>query len=98
MSGPLAALGALAALQLMTPAKLRAQVVALYFFVVTIIGIIGGASIVALFTDYFFHDEAMVGASISLTAVLLGPVMTLLLWLGLKPFRQAARDAEAQSA
>jgi MFS family permease len=93
-SGPLAATGALAAIQLMTPPKLRAQVVALYFFVVTIIGIIGGASIVAFFTDNVFRSDAAIGSSIALTAAILGPIMSVLLFLSLKPFRQAVRASE----
>jgi len=94
-AGPLAALGAFAALQLVTPVKLRAQVVALYYFVVTIVSIVGGATIVALFTDYLFRAEAAIGYSISLTAILLGPLATLLLWISLKPFARMAQDADA---
>lgn len=93
-AGPCCAVGALAAVQLLAPGRLRAQVVALYFFVVTIISIMGGPSIVALFTDYVFRDEAAVGSSISLTAVILGPIMSLLIFISLKSYRQAVREIE----
>ena len=93
--GPIAALGAFAAIQLIAPARLRAQVVAIYYFVVTMISIMGGASIIAYFTDNVFHDPAAIGRSISLTALLLGPFCVLVLWLALAPYARAAREAPA---
>jgi len=95
MAGPIAAVGALAAVQLITPGKLRAQVVALYFFVVTVISIMGGPSIVALFTDYLFRSGAAVGYSISLTATVLGPLMSVLIFVSLKPFRRVVQETES---
>jgi MFS family permease len=93
-AGPCCAVGALAAVQIMTPGKLRAQVVALYFFVVTIISIMGGPSIVAFFTDHLFRSDAAIGSSIALTAAILGPIMSLLILASLRPFRQAVREGE----
>ena len=59
-----------AALQLMAPNRMRAQATALFFLFMNLFGITGGATLVALCTDYLFKNEAMVGYSMSLISVL----------------------------
>lgn len=76
-----------AALQLMAPNQMRAQVTALFFLSMTIIGITGGATLVALCTDYLFGQERWVGYSMSLISSLSGIAGAVLLGWGLKHYR-----------
>jgi MFS family permease len=75
-----------AALQLMAPNRMRAQVTALFFLSLNILGITGGTTLVALTTDFVFQDDTMVGYSMSIigaTGAILGGII--LAW-GLKHF------------
>ncbi len=75
-----------AALQIMAPNQMRAQVTSLFFLSMNILGITGGASLVALCTDYLFKNEIMVGYSMSLISSSAAIIGALLLGLGLKYF------------
>jgi len=77
------------AIQMITPNHLRAQVVAIYFFVATFFSIGIGPSIVAIFTDFLFQDESKLNLSISLTSLICLPVSILSLYLGLKPYKRS---------
>ncbi|MBX3707607.1 MAG: MFS transporter [Pseudomonadales bacterium] len=74
-------------LQLMTPNRLRGQVVALYLLIASLLGLGLGPTVVALATDFVFRDDAAIGKSIALAAVVLGPVSILILWQGLPAIR-----------
>jgi len=78
---------AVAVLQVVAPNRLRGQIVALYLFVINIVGLSLGATAIALFTDYVFRDEGLIGYSMASTALLVLPVASICLWTGLKPFR-----------
>jgi MFS family permease len=81
-----------AALQLMAPNQMRAQVTALFFLSMNILGITGGTTLVALSTDFIFHDDTLVGYSMSListTGAILGAIV--LAW-GLKHFARVAQE------
>lgn len=85
----------IAALQVITPNQMRGQIVAMYFFLGNVLGLGVGPTIVAAITDYVFHDEMMVGASIAtVTAVVTPIVVGLLIW-GLKPYRESLARAAA---
>ena len=56
-----------AALQLITPNELRGQVIALYLFILNLIGLGCGPTAVALLTDRFFKDPMAVGKSMAIT-------------------------------
>ncbi len=75
-----------AALQLMAPNRMRAQVTALFFLSLNILGITGGSTLVALCTDFVFRDETLVGYSMSLISSLAAIIGVLLLGWGLKYF------------
>jgi MFS family permease len=77
-----------AALQSVTPNHLRGQVTFLYLFIMNVIGMGLGPLLVALLTQYVF-SEADIRYSISLCALLLGPLAVLVFWLGLKPYGRA---------
>ena len=82
-----------AALQIITPNEMRAQVAAIYVLVMGLIGLMLGPTSVALLTDYVFRDPMKVGYSISVVAALTGPASLALLFLALRPYRRAAEAA-----
>ena len=84
------------ALQFMAPNRMRAQVTALFFLSMNILGITGGTTLVALSTDFIFQDDKLVGYSMSLISVM-GAVLgaTLLGW-GLKHFVKTEREVAAE--
>jgi hypothetical protein len=84
-----------AALQVITPNPLRAQVSALYFLVSNLIVIGLGPTAFALVTDYGFGDPMKLRYSmaiVSSTAISIGVALA---WLALKPYRASRDRAEA---
>jgi MFS family permease len=75
-----------AALMEIAPARMRGQVGALYGLVVNLIGLGLGPTAVAVFTDYVFHDDNMVGYSLLVVNSTAHLLAALILWTGLKPF------------
>lgn len=84
-----------AALQMMAPNRMRAQATALFFLVMNVIGLTGGATLVALCTDYLFRDELRVGYSMSLICVLAALTGAVILGRGLRHFRATVSAPEA---
>jgi hypothetical protein len=84
-----------AALQVITPNQMRGQITALFLFVFNVIGFALGPLMVALFTDYVFKAESQIGYSIVLTALILGPLGTFIIWLGMKPYGRSVAAARA---
>lgn len=62
--------GASAALQIVSPNRMRGMASAIYVFVVSVIGLGAAPTIVALITDHVFRDEGMVGTSLALTSAI----------------------------
>lgn len=88
-----------AGLQLMAPNQMRAQVTALFFLAMNLFGITGGASLVAVLTDYVFGDPLKVGYSMSIACVISGICGAATLVWGLKYFSATARAvAQPESA
>ncbi|MCC5794134.1 MAG: MFS transporter [Chromatiales bacterium] len=79
-----------AALQLVTPGRMRAQMSALWMLVLNIVTAAVGPTLVGLVTDRVFGDPLAVGQSMALVNVVCMPFAALLLWLGLRQFRAAA--------
>lgn len=67
-----------AAMQVLTPNRLRAQVSALFLLVSNLIGLGIGTTLVALLTDHYFKDPKAVGSSIGIIVAL---AAVLALWL-----------------
>lgn len=86
--GQVAAAPTAAALQLMTPNRLRAKVNAVYFFVLNIVGIGMGPLAVALLSDHIFPGPRGLGYSISAVAALGGPIALILMLHGYRQLRQ----------
>ena len=76
-----------AALQWMAPNQMRAQITAVFFLFMNLLGITGGATLVALCTDYVFRDDNAVGYSMSITASAAGLIGGAILFWGLRHFR-----------
>ena len=70
-------------LQLITPNQMRAQVAAVFSLFNNVIGLMVGATSVALLTDYLFHDRARLHLSLAIIAAFVLPVSTFLAWWGL---------------
>jgi MFS family permease len=81
-----------AGLQLMAPNRMRAQVTALFFLALNLFGITGGATLVALLTDFVFQNEQQVGYSMSIMCALSAIGGAALLAWGLKYFQVTARS------
>ena len=81
-----------AALQLVAPNQMRGQVSALYLFVLNLVGIGVGPTLTAGITDFFFRDEAAVGASIAITCGFASLAAILLLWRCQRPFSSLVAD------
>jgi MFS family permease len=78
-----------AAIQQMMPNEMRGQASAIYLFVVNLIGIGLGPTAVALMTDYVFGDDNAIRYSLFIIASVAHFVAAILLWAGLKPFRES---------
>ncbi len=85
---------AAAAIQVIAPAPIRAQLTAFYLFVSTLIGLGFGPVVVALLTDRVFQDPAALRYALLVVGGVLTPVAALLLGSGLAPFRTHLRGVE----
>ncbi len=81
-----------AALQLMAPNQMRAQVTAFFFLFMNLFGIFGGTTLVAVCTDYVFRNDMMVGYSMSIVSVTGGISGAIILAWGFKAFTQLHRE------
>ncbi|HKV38966.1 MAG TPA: MFS transporter [Blastocatellia bacterium] len=84
-----------AALQVITPNQMRGQITALFLFVFNVIGFGFGPTLVGLITDHVFHAEDKIRYSMSLVALILGPLAAFVIWRGLRPYgRSVARSKD----
>lgn len=93
LSSGLAAIAA--ALPLTTPNQFRGQVSSVYLLVTNLLGTGLGPSMTALFTDFYFKDDAMVGWSIASVLLIFGPLSSLLLFSARRPMLGAIDAASA---
>jgi MFS family permease len=77
-----------AALQVIFPNQLRAQVSAFYLFILNLGGASLGPLLPGFFTDRLFQDPKMVGASLALTIGVSAALMLLIVLLTLAPYRR----------
>jgi len=82
------------ALQLMTPNRMRGQVMALYLLTANLIGLGLGPTVIALATDYVFGYDAAIGKSIALCAAILCPLAAIILWQSLAAINRQLEEAE----
>lgn len=82
-----------AAVVAIAPPTMRAQVVALYYFVLNAVGFFIGPTAVALVTDFYFADESQLRYSMFVVATVVSVICAALLIYNLPHFRAAAREA-----
>ena len=87
--------GAAAALQEITPNRMRGQVSAIYLFWLNLAGIGLGATVVALVTQGVFEGDLGVSPAIATVAGAAAALSALVLSLCLAPYRRAIEDLEA---
>ena len=86
-----------AALQIVSPNPLRAQMTAIYFFIGNLIANGFGPTIPALLTDYVFRDPGMLRYALAIVIGVVLPLSLVVLYLGLGAYRlSVARVAAAQ--
>ncbi len=86
-----------AAVIAIAPPTMRAQITALYYFTLNVIGLLVGPTAVALMTNYYFRDESMLRYSMAVVAAVVSVAGIFLLLYNLKHFRAAWVEAKAWS-
>jgi hypothetical protein len=76
-----------AALQIIVPNQMRAQVAALFVLILNLGGNTLGTLIPGIFTDYLFRDLRMVGSSIALMMAIAGVLMLAVILATRRPYR-----------
>jgi MFS family permease len=85
-----------AILQAITPNEMRGQVIAVYLFVVNLIGLAIGPSAVAAMTDFYFKDDLAVGSSLVIVTIMSSIVGVVILGLGIRSYiRKLDEDASS---
>ena len=79
------------AIQAITPNSMRAQLIAVYFAALNLIGLGIGPTAVAFFTDFIFREDAAVDRAIGIVIVSSGVASVLLLALGVKQYEEMDR-------
>jgi MFS family permease len=87
-----------AALMMIAPSQMRAQVSALYYFVINLIGLAVGPTSVALVTDYGFANESALRYSLASVAFVAGICAAALLLSLLAPYRKTVEQAHDWAA
>jgi len=75
-----------AALLEIMPNRMRGQATAIYFFVISLLGIGSGPTVVAIFTDYVFGDPVSVRWSLMIAPTAAYIVSATCFWLGRRPY------------
>lgn len=85
---------AAAAIQDITPNQMRGQVTAIYQFVVNMVGIGLGPTLVALFTDHLFDNDMALGQSIIMAVAISGPASFVLLMMARGAYRRTIAQVD----
>lgn len=80
---------AIAALQRITPNRMRAQVSALLLFMTNLFGLALGPTAVAMLTDFVFGDDAALASSLAVLPLLVCPAAAVLVLFSLRYYRRA---------
>ena len=83
-----------AALQLMTPNRMRAQVAALLLFMTNLMGLALGPSVVAALTDFVFADDQALRYSLTALPLIVCPLAAMLIAGALPHYRRALAEME----
>ncbi len=85
------------ALMMVTPNQMRGQVSAVYWFVISMLGLMIGPTSVALASDLIFDGPEDIRYALSLMSGIVGLFVWLLIY-NLKPYRESVIEAERWSA
>jgi len=86
------------ALQVATPNRMRGVVASIYTFILSGFGLGVAPTLVALLTDYVFHDPARVNQSLAIVCGISAALAAWLGWGALPHFRKALEAEEAEAA
>ena len=75
-----------AALQVITPNRMRGQVTALFIFVLNFVGFGIGPTFIALITDFVFGSEEQLRYAMALAAIVMEPLAAFIFWKGMKAY------------
>lgn len=81
--------GGLAALQDLTPNRIRALLASLYLLTINLIGAALGPTAVALITDFWFDDPQRLPEAIALTCAVASPLSVVALLIGMRGYANA---------
>jgi len=87
-----------AALQLIFPNQVRAQVGALYLFILNLGGLTLGPLMPGVFADYLFHDPKKIGVGLALTMAVSGILMLVIILATRRPYRAHYRQINPEAA
>ncbi|MBL8630850.1 MAG: MFS transporter [Rhodospirillaceae bacterium] len=87
-----------AALMMIAPNNMRGQITALYWFVISGIGLGLGPLSVALLTDKVFGTPTAVGTSLAIVSAVAGGVVSWVLFFNLKHYRGTVEETERMIA
>lgn len=85
-----------AAIQIIAPGAIRAQLGALFVLSTGLVGISFGPLLPALIGDYILHDERQLGLSLAITAASVAPIALLILLSGLREYGRRVTEIDAQ--
>jgi MFS family permease len=74
-----------AALQILTPVRMRGLISSLFLAVAAFVGFAFGPSLIGFITSRIFHDDNMVGYSLAIVAAIFPTLGAVAFWLGRKP-------------
>jgi MFS family permease len=77
-----------AALQILTPVRMRGLISSLFLAVAAFVGFAFGPSAIGFATSHIFHDDNMVGYSLALVAGIFPSLGAVAFWYGRKPLLQ----------
>ncbi len=80
-----------AALAIMVPDRMRAQMIAVYLLLATLVGQGMGPSTIAMVTDYVFGDPNMLGYSIAIVGPVLIALACAIIFFSLGPYRASLK-------
>lgn len=84
--------------QLMVPATMRGQIVAIYVFASNIVGSLFGPAAIAALTDFVFHDPNRLGESMSIVASAALPLAILMFALARRALTQTSEFSLSELA
>jgi MFS family permease len=78
-----------AALQILTPPRMRGLISSLFLAMAAFIGFAFGPSAIGFITSHIFHDDKMVGYSLAIVAAIFPTLGAIAFWLGRRPLLKA---------